>query len=214
MSLDSPVVLVHGMTASTDWWRPTIAALEPHHDVRIVELRGLPVREAAGRLAEWLDAEDLRGAALVGHSMGGAVAVETAADAPEAVGRLALIAPAGIFPSRTRRSYTLPLARSTLLHARSQLPRMVRDTLRVGPMRLWHLSSDLLGGDLRPALQAVQAPALVVWGANDRLLPVSLGEQFSRLIPDCRLVVLPKCGHIPMLECPDALHKHLLGFLG
>src|SRR5512132_1697429 len=83
MSRDFPVVLVHGMTASTDWWRPTIAALESHHDVRIVELRGLPVREAAQRLAEWLDTEGLRGAALVGHSMGGAVVVETAADAPE-----------------------------------------------------------------------------------------------------------------------------------
>jgi pimeloyl-ACP methyl ester carboxylesterase len=91
---------------------------------------------------------------------------------------------------------------------------MVRDTLRVGPLRLWRLSSDLLNGDLTPALQAVQAPALVVWGVNDRLLPASLGEQFRKFIPDCRLVVLPKCGHIPMLECPDALHEHLLGFLG
>jgi 2-hydroxy-6-oxonona-2,4-dienedioate hydrolase len=213
MSLDSPVVLVHGMTASTDWWRPTIAALEPHHDVRIVELRGLPVREAAQRLAKWLESEDLHGAALVGHSMGGTVAVETAARAPEAVGRLVLIAPAGIFPSRSRRSYTLPLARSTLMRAPTQLPRMVRDTVRVGPLRLWHMSSDLLRGDITPALRAVRAPSLVVWGANDRLLPPALGEEFRTLIPDCRLVVLPKCGHIPMLECPDALHEHLLGFL-
>jgi pimeloyl-ACP methyl ester carboxylesterase len=213
MSLDSPVVLVHGMTASTDWWRPTIAALEPHHDVRIVELRGLRVREAAQRLAEWLESEDLRDPALVGHSMGGMVAIETAAQAPEAVGRLALIAPAGIFPSRSRRSYTLPLARSTLMHAPRQLPRMVRDAVRVGPLRLWHLSSDVLRGDITPALRAVRAPSLVVWGANDRLLPPSLGEEFRTLIPDCRLVVLPKCGHVPMLDCPDALHEHLLGFL-
>jgi pimeloyl-ACP methyl ester carboxylesterase len=213
MSVDFPVVLVHGMTASTDWWRPTIAALEPHHDVRIVELRGLPVREAARRLAEWLESEGLHGAALVGHSMGGTVAVETAAEAPESVGRLALIAPAGIFPSRSRRSYTLPLARSTLVRAPKELPRMVRDTLRVGPRRLWHLSSDLLRSDITPALRAVRAPALVLWGADDRLLPASLGEEFRALIPDCRLVVLPKCGHIPMLDCPDALHEHLLGFL-
>ena len=213
MSVDSPVVLVHGMTASTDWWRPTIAALEPHHDVRIVELRGLPVREAAQRLAGWLESEDLHGAALVGHSMGGTVAVETAAQAPEAVGRLVLIAPAGIFPSRSRRSYTLPLARSTLMRAPTQLPRMVRDTVRVGPLRLWHMSSDLLRGDITPALRAVRAPSLVVWGAEDRLLPPWLAEEFRTLIPDCRLVVLPKCGHIPMLECPDTLHEHLLGFL-
>lgn len=213
MSLDSPVVLVHGMTASTDWWRPTISALEPRHDVRIVELRGLPVREAARRLAEWLEREDLQGAALVGHSMGGTVAVETAAEAPESVGRLALIAPAGIFPSRSRTFYTLPLARSTLMHAPRQLPRMVRDAARVGPFRLWHMSSDLLRRDITPALQAVRAPALVIWGADDRLLPVSIAEEFHSLIPDCRLVVLPKCGHVPMLDCPDALHEHLLGFL-
>jgi pimeloyl-ACP methyl ester carboxylesterase len=209
-----PVVLVHGLTASMDWWRPTIAALEPHHDVHIVELPGLPVGDASRRLAGWLEEQGLRGAALVGHSMGGTIAVLTAAQAPDLVGRLALLAPAGIFRSRSRRSYVLPLAHSTLIHAPRQLPRMIRDALRIGPQRLWRVSSDLLHSDVMPSLRSVRAPTLVLWGANDRLLPSALGEVFCREISDCRLVVLSNCGHVPMLECPDELHRHLLGFLG
>jgi pimeloyl-ACP methyl ester carboxylesterase len=209
----SPVVLVHGLTASVDWWRPTIAALEPRHDVRIVELPGLTVRDGSRRLAEWLEEEGLRDAALVGHSMGGTVAALTAAEVPELVGRLALIAPAGIFRSRSRRSYVFPLVHSTLIRAPRQLPRMVRDSLRVGPLQLWRLSSDVLQTDVGPSLPSVRAPTLVLWGARDRLLPAALGQVFCREIRDCRLVVLPNCGHVPMLECPDELHGHLLGFL-
>lgn len=213
MSDGSPVVLVHGLTASMDWWRPTIAALEPHHDVRIVELPGLTVRAASHRLAGWLEEQGLRRAALVGHSMGGTVAVLTAAEAPELVGRLALIAPAGVFLSRSRRSYVLPLAHSTLIRAPRQLPRMIRDSLRVGPLQLWRLSFDILHTDVIPSLRSVRSPTLVFWGAKDRLLPSALGEVFCREIPDCRLVVLPDGGHVPMLECPAELHRHLLGFL-
>jgi pimeloyl-ACP methyl ester carboxylesterase len=209
----SPVVLVHGLTASMDWWRPTIAALEPHHDVRIVELPGLTVSDASRRLAGWLEEQGLRGAALVGHSMGGTVAVLTAAEAHDLVGRLALIAPGGVFRSRSRRSYALPLAHSTLMRAPRRLPRMVRDSLRVGPVQLWRLSSDLLHTDVMPSLPSVRARTLVLWGEKDRLLPSALGQVFCREIPDCHLVVLPNCGHVPMLECPDELHRHLLGFL-
>jgi pimeloyl-ACP methyl ester carboxylesterase len=209
----SPVVLVHGLTASVDWWRPTIAALEPHHDVRIVELPGLTVGDASRRLAGWLEEQGLRGAALVGHSMGGTIALLTAAEAPDLVGRLALLAPAGVFESRSRRSYVLPLAHSTLIRSPRQFPRMIRDSLRIGPVRLWRVSSDLLRCDVMPALRSVRAPTLVLWGANDRLLPPALGQVFCREISDCRLVVLPGCGHVPMLEGPDELHRHLLGFL-
>ena len=63
MSADSPVVLVHGITASTDWWRPTVAALEPDHDVHVVRLPGFRYREAASWLGEWQEEHGLAGAA-------------------------------------------------------------------------------------------------------------------------------------------------------
>jgi 2-hydroxy-6-oxonona-2,4-dienedioate hydrolase len=207
------VVLVHGLTASTKWWGPTVAALEPTHDVHVVQLPRLRVRDAASWLAARLQEEDLRGAAVVGHSSGGTIAVLAAAQAPEAVGRLVLLAPAGIFPNRSRLGFALPLA-VQVLRAPRRLPNMIRDSLRVGPLRLWLIASDLLSVDVAPVLPEVRAPVLVLWGADDPLLAPALGRVFAEQIPDARLVILEECGHIPMLERPADLHRELLGFLG
>ena len=206
------VVLVHGLTASTAWWETTIAALEPRHDAQVVRLPRLEIRESARWLAERLEDEELRGAAVVGHSSGGTIAVLAAAQAPDAVGRLVLVAPAGIFLTRSRLSYAGPLA-VQVLRAPQRLPQMVRDSLRVGPVRLTRIAFDLLRVDVAPSLPSVRAPTLVVWGADDPLLSPALGPVFAEQIPDARLVILPDCGHIPMLESPDALHRELLGFL-
>jgi pimeloyl-ACP methyl ester carboxylesterase len=83
----------------------------------------------------------------------------------------------------------------------------------MGPLQLWRVASDLLGADIGVALRAVRAPTLVVWGADDRLLPATLGAVFASEIPDARLVILERCAHIPMLEAPEALNGALLRFL-
>ncbi len=210
--MSSPVVLVHGLTASTHWWRSMIEALEPDHDVHVVELLGLRYADASERLAEQLDRQGLTGTTLVGHSMGGAVALLTAAARPELVGRLALISPAGVFPSRTRRAFVLPLARS-MGGTGGRLGLVVRDVARIGPVRLWRVASDLLTCEVESVLESVQAPTLVVWGGRDRLLPPTLASTFTSHIPDSRLVVLPGAAHIPMLEAPDELNAALRAFL-
>jgi len=207
-----PVVLVHGITASTYWWGPTVAALEKTHDVHVVRLPGFRYTEAADWLEEWLEREGLEGAAVVGHSMGGTIALALAAKAPHLVERLALIAPAGIFAAQPRRSYVLPLALSVGRSPR-RFALLARDALRVGPRRLWRVGSDLLASDIVSALRAVSMPTLIVWGAQDRLLPPTLGVVFSGEIPDSRLVVLDGCGHVPMLEAPDELNAALARFL-
>ena len=212
MSARPPVVLVHGITASTDWWRPTVAALQPTHDVHVVRLPGFRYAEAAGWLREWLEHEDLAGATVVGHSMGGTVALALAADVPHLIRRLALIAPAGVFARQTRRSYVLPIASSIGVSPR-RFALAVRDAVRVGPLRLWRVANDLLASDITSTLRSVAVPTLIVWGANDRLLPPTLGTVFSGEIPDARLVVLDRCGHVPMLEAPDELNAELLRFL-
>ena len=211
MSAGRAVVLVHGLSASTDWWRGTSAALEGH-DVHVVRLPGFRVREAARWLGNWLEQEGLEGATVVGHSMGGSVALALAAERPQLVGRLALIAPAGVFATQRRRSYIVPLARSVGRSPR-RLVLAARDAFRVGPLRLWQIASDLLASDIASTLRHVEVPTLIVWGADDRLLPPSLGAVFAAEIAGSRLVVLDHCGHVPMLEAPEALHAELRRFV-
>src|SRR3954447_23730232 len=75
-----PVVLVHGLSGSSRWWRRNIGALTPHRRVYVVDLIGFGasrtrapfvLAEAAGSLTRWMDQLELERVSLVGHSMGG-----------------------------------------------------------------------------------------------------------------------------------------------
>lgn len=142
----------------------------------------------------------------------GIVALALAAERSQPVGRLALIAPAGVFSTQARHAFVLPLARSVGGSPR-RFALLVRDAFRVGPIRLWQVGSDLLGSDIAATLRHVEVPTLIVWGADDRLMPPTLGGIFSAEIPNSRLIVLDGCGHVPMLDAPDALHAELRRFL-
>jgi 2-hydroxymuconate-semialdehyde hydrolase len=66
---------------------------------------------------------------------------------------------------------------------------------------------------LLPELASIRAPALIVWGADDHVLPPSHARTAQRLIPNCSVHILPACGHIPQLEQPSAFNEIALGFL-
>jgi pimeloyl-ACP methyl ester carboxylesterase len=60
----------------------------------------------------------------------------------------------------------------------------------------------------------VKNPALIVWGRQDRIVPVECGERYRRALPDARLSVLDGCGHLPPIEQPEAFARLVLDFLG
>jgi pimeloyl-ACP methyl ester carboxylesterase len=62
-------------------------------------------------------------------------------------------------------------------------------------------------------LGGVRAPALVVWGREDRIVPVHRSAALARAIPHARLRIVERCGHIAMLEQPGEFNRHLAEFL-
>jgi pimeloyl-ACP methyl ester carboxylesterase len=205
-----PVVLVHGLAGSADWWRRIADELSRDREVHLVELPKLPIDEAADWLVGRIGDQP---AAIVGHSLGGMLALLAAARAPERVVRVVAIAPAGVFETTRRRSHVVPLLRALVRIPARDLPMIARDALRSGPFRLWHTSTELLASDVRPELGSIRAPTLVVWGERDPLLPPTLGEVFVTEIPDCRLALIPRAAHVPMLDQPEALTAELRRFL-
>lgn len=67
---------------------------------------------------------------------------------------------------------------------------------------------------LESMLPRVRAETLVLWGANDRIVPVDYGKKFARLIPGATLEIIPECGHLIPLEKPVAFHQAVTKFLG
>src|SRR5215212_277365 len=132
-----PVVLVHGLSGSTRWWARNIAALAVTYRVYLVDLPGFGAMrrlcrhfilpEAATWLADWMEAVGLGEAHLVGHSMGGYVCLRLAAQRPEAMRRLVLVAPAGVPTGRSVFGHLVPLLLAARHAAPSFLPILAYD---------------------------------------------------------------------------------------
>lgn len=218
-----PLVLVHGLSGSTRWWRRNVQALAPHFRVHLVDLVGFGgsrgrghrfvLSEAAAALAEWMALAGAPRASVVGHSMGGLIAADLAASFPERVERLALVSAAAV-----------PLGRRYIRHAGGLLgalrhtapsfwPVLAADAARAGPATLLRAISQLLAADISPRLASIQAPALILWGEHDHLVPLALGRQLHGHLPRARFVVIPGAGHVPMWEHPEAFNRELLSFL-
>jgi len=62
-------------------------------------------------------------------------------------------------------------------------------------------------------VRRVRVPALVVWGEEDRLVPVRLAHRLARELPQAELLVLPRVGHVPQFEAPEETGGAILRFL-
>lgn len=203
------VVLVHGLSGSSRWWRRLEPFLAPRR-ARVVDLprfgRDFQPHEAAGWLATQLEGPSV----LVGHSLGGLVCATAASDRPELVDGLVLVAPAGAPGGRSLVAHAAGLARTLAGLDPSVLKTVAADAMRAGPEALalgaLYATGTRFEGE-------VSCPTLLLWGARDRLLPVELAASWQRAIPAARLVTLAGAGHAPMLETPSGFAEALLEFL-
>jgi pimeloyl-ACP methyl ester carboxylesterase len=215
------VVLIHGLSGSGRWWVYNIPALTQRYQVYNVDLVGfgrsrgqrLILREAGGWLKEWLQVVGITQADLVGHSLGGYIATEVAAVAPEMVRRLvlvdALVLPMG--PGLIR--HVLDLIRAARYMSLRFLPVLVRDALRAGPRTMARAIREVLSADLSHRLGAVQAKTMVIWGEKDSLLNPALGRELARRLARACFVCVEGAGHNPMWDRPQRFNELLLDFL-
>jgi pimeloyl-ACP methyl ester carboxylesterase len=222
-----PVVLVHGLAGSTHWWLRNLRVLARRYRVYALDLPGFGamgwqapdgrsrfvLAEAASWVRAWMRAVGLRQAHLVGHSMGGYIAMRLAARHPELVRRLALVAPAGMPMGRSLLGKAWPLLLAAARTAPTFLPVLAYDALRAGPLTLARAGYELLAQDVREEAQRIQAPTLLLWGRRDPLVPPALGEALRLHIPNARLLYLERAGHVPMYERAPQFNTALLGFL-
>jgi pimeloyl-ACP methyl ester carboxylesterase len=217
-----PVVLVHGLSGSSRWWRRNIGALTPHRRVYVVDLIGFgasrarhpfALAEAAGYLGQLLDQLELARVSLVGHSMGGLIAAELAADAPERVDRLVLVDPAALPLDTHLLTHALSLLHELRTISPSFLPVLFADSLRAGPLTFWRAARGLMLADLRPKLALIRAPTLVIWGEHDALVPLAFAQQLAQYLRYEQLVVIKGAGHVPMWDRPQEFNRVLMEFL-
>ena len=212
-----PLVIVHGLLGSPRWWSRNIAALSQRFKVLLVEQIGFPSGElavASRYLHRWMDYLDIPRARLMGHSMGGFIAADLAAEHPQRVERLVLVNAVGIPFEWGYTRHAVNLARSLPQTSLRTLPLAAIDSMRAGPFRLLLGAREVVTADLRPKLPHISAPTLVVWGTNDPLIPMVAGQRLAEAMPLAMFAALDRAGHVPMWERADAFNSLVLGFLG
>ncbi len=89
---------------------------------------------------------------------------------------------------------------------------LIGDIARAGPRNLLSAMAELRSHDMRPILQRVRAPTLVLWGERDRLTPIEHGRRIVEGLPNARLEVIPRVRHLPMISKPDATSRLIVSF--
>ncbi len=180
---------------------------------------------------ELLEELGLEGAAFVGHSFGAMVACEVAAAYPGRAGRLTLIDPLGLWRDDA------PVANWMLLNPQDLPGHIFSDPSSAGARRMFAHAEDeearvaaqveltwAMGATgkfiwpipdkgLKKRIHRVKVPTLVIWGAEDRLVPPIYAEDFLRHIPGARIETVDKAGHAPHLEQPAAVAGLVRDFL-
>jgi pimeloyl-ACP methyl ester carboxylesterase len=218
-----PLILVHGLSASTLWWIRNVPELVRHYRVYLVDLPGFGamsfprsrfvLANAASWLLNWMEAVDLERAHLVGHSMGGYICLWIAAHHPEKVNRLVLVAPSVKAHVRTVVAYIIPLLVGLRYSLPSFLGILCFDALRAGLVTLVRTTRDLIALDVQEEIQTVSVPTLLVWGENDTLVPPTLAYILHKEIAHSQLVILKKASHVCMYDRAPEFNRAVLAFL-
>ena len=248
-----PIVLAHGVTISSRAWVKqfqelpaagvrVIAFDHRGHGDSVVGTTGHSVDNLATDLRTILEALDLRGAVLVGHSMGGVAAQAFALNHPDVLRErvaglvlLSTLAKTSVSASRRLRCLAERVTGSVDVGRLASRPDLGTLVARVGfgrqPLpshvelnRQMLAGCDsttgreatgvLLGLDLTAALPSLDIPTLVIGGTADVITPPAESRRLAALIPGAQLELLAGAGHMIMLERTATFHHLLLDFAG
>ena len=223
-----PVLLLHGFGADLNAWMFTQPALA---DGRQVIALDLPGHGGSGKQLDRADAESLAAIVehalnalgierlhLVGHSMGGGIAISFAVREPERVATLTLISSAALGPEinaafidgfvRAARRREAIEALNLLVHDPALVSRtMIEDVLRYKrldgvPEALAAFAEEWFPGGrqravLGDAVAVLKLPVQIIWGREDRIIPVAHAEALASRVP---VHILEQTGHLPHME--------------
>lgn len=219
-----PVLLLHGLISSTEWWRYNIPAIAGSFSTHAIDLvgfgktRGMPpsISEMAEIVVEWMDLVGLTSTHVIGHSMGGQIAIHMAARHADRIERLVLVSAAGIPRERSLLHAARFLAEIIPPRAWGNprfLPRIARDSVAAGPHSLLRATINILRDDVRPLLPLIPNRTLLVWGTLDALTPLRDGKTMAGLIANGHLSIYQDAAHMPMIDQPERFNQEIVAFL-
>jgi pimeloyl-ACP methyl ester carboxylesterase len=256
---DGPlIVLVHGITSTSQCWRDVMPWLADRYTVLAPDLLGhgesakprgdYSLGAYASGIRDLMAALGYERATFLGHSLGGGVAMQLAYQFPEWCERLVLVSSGGLGHQVhfLLRAAALPGAEWVLpliagpgprdvgravgrlmsqlgIRPAPDLAEFARGYASLADIEARHAFIHTLRSVIDPTGQRVSArdrlylaaevPSLVIWGANDRIIPIRHGRRAHEEMPGSRFVELPDAGHFPQLDQPRGFVEEIVRFM-
>lgn len=203
------VILIHG--GHNDWreWQINLPFLARWFCVYALDLPGFGLSDSPGPLSlpwtasflnSFMRILEIAGAHIIGHSLGGMIAIKFALDFSEMVKRVVLVDSAGL---------------GEVSHAGYLLMSMINGFKRIAgkhepPKYKVSSPEEWL---LVNRLKELKQPVMIIWGERDPYLPVSQARSAQSLIPNCQLYAFRRCRHAPHRENPERFNNLVFQFL-
>ena len=235
-----PLLYLHSAVGQKGW-APFLSALAQQFTVYAPYLPGYAKSTGLEKLDdvldltlhqfELLDALGVSKAHVVGHFLGGMIAAEMAALSPSYVDRLVLAAPAGTWRDDAQVADLLAMTagdlQTELWSSASSSMSLSTDDFEANARLKAELAADRMvdltaagkflwpipDRGLKRRAYRIKAPTLVLWGENDRIIPPVYAEDFSRLIPQAEVSIIPNAGHLLMIERSEVFSAAVAEFL-
>ena len=225
------VIILHGWTKTRAKWREFLDALEKKgikgYLPKIPGLTG--GLKKVWELADYVDwlkniVDKEKGKViLVGHSNGGRIVLAFTNRYPEKVAKLVLINSAGIYHNE------LPLIiKRSVFKIVAKIGKKLTSSERIKNL-LYKLAGEfdykdlndnvkqtminLISADLKPILPQIQTPTLIIWGGEDKIIPLSNGRLIHKLIKDSKLQIIEDARHSPQFTNPERVAKIIYEYI-
>ena len=227
------IVLLHGLFGALSNFQFIIEAFRDRYTVVVpllplfdLSLLNTTVKGLANYVEDFIDFKGYSKINLLGNSLGGHVSLLYALKHQDNLNSMILTGSSGLFenamsnsfPKRGNYEFIKEKTEFTFYDPKTATKELVDEVFetvnnRKKVLHILSLAKSAIRHNVGENLRQITVPSFLIWGKQDKITPIAVGEEFNRLLPNSELKLVDKCGHAPMMEQPEDFNRYLDEFL-
>ncbi len=204
-------IILGGWTRSESSYKKLILTAPKNTSVVFIPYKKLSAKHPAESLKLYIERLKIKRFNLIGHSLGGAIAISYTSLFPEAVSKLFLVDSAGIYGNENVFNLFTIFFKTRIKHGRKLFFKDLVSlySIIVNPFLHFRLGKFAHNANFIQELKTIKTPTTIIWGEKDHMTPLWQAKEINKLIDKSKLVVIDGVGHDWILHLPEKFWENL-----
>lgn len=236
-----PLLLIHGAFCSSKDFKNIIEPLSKKYRVVVLDLPGFGLSSKEPNISysrknlatvcnQFMNSLGYKKYSVLGHSMGGEIALNMASQYKDNIDKMILVDSAGLINSQKNINLPPWVVKELTINYYGEFLAQVKklnsilninfDTAQknlyynrmISPDTLKAIHSTDDSGSIKNAIKDIKTPTLIIWGGKDKIIPVTNGYELNNMLSSSSLIIFENSGHSPFVEAEDLFIKEVLKF--